>query len=76
MKSDRNEKISFSFIMKIFNLIYVNLKVHVCEAKNKFLPPPPSDEIGYSCCGGVVVETQDEKISLDNTLDAYIYNIL
>lgn len=46
------------------------MKIRVCEDKSKYLPPPHSDKIGYSCCGGIIIETQDERIALNNTLDA------
>ncbi|GAB2300791.1 V-type proton ATPase subunit E2 [Dionaea muscipula] len=37
-----------------------------------FLPPPPSgsERHGPSCCGGVVLASQDGKIVCENTLDA------
>ncbi|KAL8434633.1 hypothetical protein ACSSS7_003031 [Eimeria intestinalis] len=41
------------------------------DKTGRYLPPPPTSDPGVpSCCGGVILQTPDGRISCDNTLDA------
>eukprot|EP00811_Abedinium_folium_P004642 NODE_14275_length_1118_cov_5.109990.p1 GENE.NODE_14275_length_1118_cov_5.109990~~NODE_14275_length_1118_cov_5.109990.p1 ORF type:complete len:241 (-),score=74.47 NODE_14275_length_1118_cov_5.109990:297-1019(-) len=50
--------------------------VNITVDQTNFLHPPPSEEEGPSCLGGVVLHCQRGTISIDNTIDTRLLQVI